>query len=68
MLWSNAFGCGPGYVVDHSSTEKWSAFRAPSLPAFSQDGDTREVALKTQVHVAQSMAQGGQRSQPWGSL
>lgn len=47
MLWSDAFGCGPGYAVDHSSTEKWSAFRAPSLPAFPQDPDTREVGLKS---------------------
>lgn len=63
MLQSNGFGCGPGCVVEHSRTETWSVFRAPSLPASLTNPDTREMVLKKQVQVAQTLSRDGQRRQ-----
>lgn len=42
MLRSNAFGCGPGHVVEYASTEKCHVFRALALPASSPNAHVRE--------------------------
>lgn len=47
MLRSNAFGCGSGHVVEHSSTEKCNVFkRSPSLPTSSPNPHTKDKCFE----------------------